>query len=265
MENKREIKVKLSTVVAIFEFIIILAFLIGVCYLMSTNKVSIERNEKENDGINNIENAEKVSLTNESAPTENPLPKEEAKQEVKNKKDYDYKKTVTLNGIYHEISFKYNEITSNNQEDELPCEELKIFFDGKDIKTYIVYREENRKEEEKPEIHIIEGEDAKQYAIITVPEVNPVVNQYYFNFINDEGEVVGLATYSNGTGMVYKGKGLSYNINKTNMEIYKPIMVGESGNDFVIKYVLRVSNNFVTYSAEEVYKADEVEFSGARY
>ena len=93
MENKREIKVKLSTVVAIFEFIIILAFLIGVCYLMSTNKVSIERNEKENDGINNIENAEKVSLTNESAPTENPLPKEEAKQEVKNKKDYDYKKS----------------------------------------------------------------------------------------------------------------------------------------------------------------------------
>lgn len=82
MENKREIKVKLSTVIAIFEFIIILAFLIGVCYLMSTNKVSIVRNEKENDGINNIENAEKVSLTNESAPTENSLSKEEAKQEV---------------------------------------------------------------------------------------------------------------------------------------------------------------------------------------
>ena len=47
MENKREIKVKLSTVIAIFEFIIILALLIGVCYLISTNRVSIVKNEKE--------------------------------------------------------------------------------------------------------------------------------------------------------------------------------------------------------------------------
>ena len=83
MENKREIKVKLSTVIAIFEFIIILALLIGVCYLISTNRVSIVKNEKEKQQINNMENTEKVPLTNGGTSTENSLPTEEAKQEVK--------------------------------------------------------------------------------------------------------------------------------------------------------------------------------------
>lgn len=186
--------------------------------------------------------------------------RENEKKEVS---DYKYKETITLNNKTHEIGFVYEEINSKNQEEHFQSEELEIFFDGKKIKTYTVYRQEWEKQEN-PEIQIIEGEDNKQYAIIVVGNINPVTTEYQFDFINDNGEIIGLADYYGGTGMNYKGKELSYKINETNMEIYKPIMIGESGNDFVIKYVLRVGNNFVNYSAEEIYKASEVEFSGSR-
>lgn len=248
MEEKKEIKMSLGTTICIFIIILLIIALTGM-YLYF-NK----------DSKNNTNNIAKVDEKVELQQQEENKSDTGLKEDIR---DYEYKETITLNNKTHEIGFVYEEINSKNQDENFPSEELKIFFDGKKVKTYTVYRETWEKQEN-PEIQIIEGEDNRQYAIIVVGNINPVSIEYKFDFINDNGEIIGLADYNGGTSMIYKGKELSYKINKTNMEIYKPIMIGESGNDFVIKYVLRVGNNFVNYSAEEIYKADEVEFAGAR-
>lgn len=58
MEEKKEIKVRLSTFIAVVEFIIILALIVGAFYLINKDNVKVIKSEEDTQGVNNVQTIE---------------------------------------------------------------------------------------------------------------------------------------------------------------------------------------------------------------
>lgn len=258
MEEKKQIKIRLGTVIFLFIIMMLVVALAGM-WLYFNNKTE-EKNEKE-ENVVEISKQNVIEETRKNEIIENEIkPNVEEKDETITNKDFI--KNITLNGNSHEIAFRYNN-TKSDEINNRVCDEVEILFDNKVVKTfYDIYRPETEKEE--PKVKIILGEDNKQYIIIQL-NTYPVAETNYFTFINEKGEVLGTLDNYTGSSINYNGNMLSYEINQNNMKLYKTLSLTEYNPLAVaIEYEVKINSNMLNVIPTRIYSSNEVQMAGSR-
>ncbi len=255
-KENRQIKISLGTVILLFIIIILLVALVGMWINNNGTDKTITNKDKvvEMSKQNIIEKNEDEIIENVS---EQNVAEEE--QIITNK---EFVKNISLNGVSHEIAFRYNNTKSDEASDRI-WDEVEILFDNKVVKTfYEIYRP--TKEKEEPEVKSILGEDNKQYIIIQV-NTYPVAETNYFVFINEKGQILGTLDNYTGSSIEYNGSMLSYEINQNNMKLYKALSLSTYNPSAVaIEYEVKINANMLNVIPTRIYSSNEVQMAGAR-